>query len=85
MNYEKKEVYNLELTEELKERYRYILSGLGEDETREGLLKTPERAAKAMQFLTHGYQLEPAEILKSAMFKEDYNELLMVDYFCPPT
>ncbi len=78
MNYEKKEFYHPELTEELKEKYRFILSGLGEDEKREGLLKTPERAAKAMQFLTHGYELDPAEILKSAMFKEDYNEMVIV-------
>jgi len=78
MNYEKKEFYNQELTDELKEKYRNILTGLGEDETREGLLKTPERAAKAMQYLTHGYELNPADILKSAMFKEDYNEMVIV-------
>ena len=59
-------------------KYRKIIDELGEDTEREGLIKTPERAAKAMQFLTHGYDLDPAEILKSAMFAEDYNEMVIV-------
>ena len=54
------------------------MKGAGEDVTREGLLKTPERAAKAMQFLTHGYDIDPAEILKSAMFAEDYRQMVIV-------
>mgnify|MGYP000884117365 FL=1 len=55
-----------------------MLSTIGEDITREGILKTPTRAAKAMQFLTHGYDLNPAEILKSAMFKDDYSQMVIV-------
>ncbi|MFN7753919.1 MAG: GTP cyclohydrolase I FolE [Pseudomonadota bacterium] len=58
--------------------YADVLSMIGEDPTREGLVKTPERAAKAMQFLTHGYHLDPATILRSAMFREDYREMLIV-------
>jgi GTP cyclohydrolase I len=51
---------------------------LGEDPSREGLLKTPERVAKALQFLTQGYDMDPATILKSAMFKEDYSQMVVV-------
>ena len=78
MNYKKSEEYNEETTEKLVKKYRKIIDELGEDTEREGLIKTPERAAKAMQFLTHGYDLDPAEILKSAMFAEDYNEMVIV-------
>lgn len=58
--------------------YRAILKDLGENPDREGLLKTPERAAKAMHFLTHGYDLDPAEILRSAMFSEEYSQMVIV-------
>ncbi|MBB2150328.1 GTP cyclohydrolase I FolE [Pedobacter gandavensis] len=58
--------------------YTDILSQLGEDPTREGLVKTPERVAKALQYLTHGYDLDPAAILKGAMFKEDYSQMVVV-------
>src|SRR5688572_2164099 len=58
--------------------YEAILADLGEDPTREGLLKTPERVAKSLQYLTHGYDLKPAEILRSAMFKEDYSQMVVV-------
>jgi GTP cyclohydrolase I len=51
---------------------------LGEDPEREGLIKTPERVAKAMQFLTHGYKIDPAEVLRSAMFEEDYKQMVVV-------
>lgn len=78
MNYQKSEQYNEEITESLVNKYSEIIGDLGEDVHREGLLKTPERAAKAMQFLTHGYELNPSEILKSAMFAEDYNEMVIV-------
>lgn len=78
MNYQKSEQYNEKTTESLIEKYSEIIGELGEDVHREGLLKTPERAAKAMQFLTHGYELNPSEILKSAMFAEDYNEMVIV-------
>lgn len=62
----------------LSAHYAEILSLLGEDPRREGLMRTPERAAKAMRFLTHGYALDPAGILRSAMFVEDYREMLIV-------
>ncbi len=78
MNYKKEETYNTNVTKELSEKYELLLNRLGEDPTREGLLKTPERAAKAMQFLTHGYDLDAKEILKSAMFKEAYSEMVIV-------
>jgi len=58
--------------------YEKILSDIGEDPQREGLLKTPERVAKSMQFLTHGYDIDPAEIMKAAMFSEDYSQMVIV-------
>lgn len=78
MAYNKTEQYNEALTEQLKTGYHEMLSGLGEDISREGLLKTPERAAKAMQFLTQGYGQDAAAILRSAMFREDYSEMVLV-------
>ncbi len=72
------EEYNEETNTQLKQNYLDILSGIGEDTDREGIIKTPERAAKAMQFLTSGYCLDPTEILRSAMFKEDYNDMVVV-------
>ncbi len=68
----------MQVTDDVKERYKKIIQDLGEDTDRDGLLKTPERAAKAMQFLTQGYEQDPEEILKSAMFKESYNEMVIV-------
>lgn len=62
----------------LEEHYRAILDLLGEDGTREGLVKTPERVAKAMQFLTQGYTQSPEEVLRSAMFREDYRQMVIV-------
>jgi GTP cyclohydrolase I len=76
--YEKTEQYNSETTAVLAENYKNIIHGLGEDITREGLEKTPERAAKAMQFLTHGYALDPLEILKSALFTENHSQMIVV-------
>ena len=78
MPYRYFEEYDLKVTEEIQERYKNIIQDLGEDVTREGLLKTPERASKAMQFLTQGYHQDAAEVLKSAMFKESYNEMVIV-------
>lgn len=79
MAYIKHDEYdNPSLTVRLGKDYQDILEGLGEDTHREGLLKTPERAAKAMQFLTQGYGQDAAEILRSAMFKEDYSEMVLV-------
>jgi len=78
MPYKNFEEYNIKVTDDVKERYANIIKDLGEDFMREGLKKTPERAAKAMQFLTQGYEQDAAEILKSAMFKESYNEMVIV-------
>ena len=62
----------------MAEQVRGVLTELGEDPEREGLVKTPERVAKALQFLTHGYGLDPAEILRSAMFREEYQQMVIV-------
>lgn len=78
MAYKKTETYTEETTESLINKYETILNQLGEDPQREGLVKTPERVAKAMQFLTQGYDLDANEILRSAMFKEDYSEMVIV-------
>ena len=72
------EEFNLEVTESIRDKYRDIIAELGEDVDREGILKTPERASKAMQFLTSGYCQDPSEILKSAMFAEDYHDMVVV-------
>jgi len=76
--YEKIDQYNSQSVKRIADKYRTILDELGEDSQREGLLKTPERVAKALQFLTHGYHLDPAEILRSAMFKEEYQQMVIV-------
>ncbi len=78
MLYKNFEEYNIKVTEEVKEKFESIIEGLGEDTKREGIVKTPERAAKAMQFLTQGYHQDPAEILRSAMFKEGYDDMVIV-------
>ena len=78
MPYKKFEEYNMQVTDDVKDRYKSIIEDLGENTNRDGLLKTPERAAKALQFLTQGYNQDPVEILKSAMFKESYNEMVIV-------
>ena len=77
-SYEKVEQYDGEITEALADNYRTIINNLGEDINREGLEKTPERVAKAMQFLTHGYELNPLEIMKSALFTEDHKQMIVV-------
>lgn len=76
--YQKKEEYNDDRTAKIAEHYTEIIKLLGEDNTREGLLKTPERVAKAMMFMTHGYSQNPKEILQSALFKEDYKQMVLV-------
>jgi GTP cyclohydrolase I len=76
--YKKIDQYNQKLIESISSSYDNILNKVGENPNREGLLKTPQRAAKAMQFLTHGYEIDPVEILKSAMFKEDYSQMVIV-------
>ncbi|MEZ2414171.1 GTP cyclohydrolase I FolE [Muriicola sp. E247] len=76
--YQNLEEYNLNITNEVKERYEKIIDEIGEDVKREGLAKTPERAAKAMLFLTQGYKQDAVKILKSAMFAEDYDEMVII-------
>ena len=78
MGYKKIEHYDEESTKILSSHYKEVIENIGEDPTREGLLKTPERVAKAMQFLTQGYDQNPQEILKSAMFAEKYDEMVIV-------
>jgi GTP cyclohydrolase I len=70
--------YNEKRTEELTKLYEQVLNTLGENIDREGLARTPQRVAKAMQFLTQGYSANPEDILKSAMFKEDYSQMVIV-------
>lgn len=76
--YEKLDVYNPNLIEEIAGAYKKVLKAIGEDPDREGLIKTPERVAKSLQFLTHGYDLNPKDILMSARFKEDYRQMVLV-------
>ena len=77
-NYRREDIYNSEKIEELMGHYREILRLLGEDPDREGLIKTPERVAKAMSFITKGYAQDPIAILRSAMFKEEYQQMVLV-------
>jgi GTP cyclohydrolase I len=77
-NYQRIEKYNVVTTEKLSNHYKSIIELLGEDTSREGLEKTPLRVAKAIQFLLQGYEMDPEEILKSAMFKEDYRQMVVV-------
>ncbi len=76
--YKKKEEYKSKNIESLKEHYSKVLKLIGEDPSREGLIKTPERVAKSMQFLTQGYEMNVTEIIQSAMFSEDYSQMVLV-------
>ncbi|WP_306550831.1 GTP cyclohydrolase I FolE [Daejeonella sp.] len=76
--YTKIDQYDLEKIERIAAHYKAILTELSEDPSREGLIQTPVRVAKALQFLTHGYDANPEEILRSAMFKEEYNQMVVV-------
>lgn len=78
MAYSKIEKYDEDVTSGLMDTYRKALDLLGEDPEREGLVKTPERMAKAMQFLTQGYTLDAKAIIESAKFKEDVSEMVIV-------
>lgn len=78
LGYEKIEKYAPEKLSQLQEHYEAIIRLIGEDPGREGLLETPKRVAKAIQFLTQGYDHDPVEILLSAKFKEDYREMVIV-------
>lgn len=77
-SYRKLERFDPETTEKLSNHYRQILELLGENAERDGLQQTPERVAKSMQFLLQGYEQDPEEILRSAMFKEDYRQMVIV-------
>ena len=76
--YARNDEYNPILVRRIAENFRAILQDLGENPAREGLQRTPERYAKAMQFLTHGYDLNPADILRSATFREQYQQMVIV-------
>jgi GTP cyclohydrolase I len=76
--YDRIDRYDDQITWKLTESYHDVIKLLGEDVNREGLKETPQRVAKAMQFLTQGYGTDPADILKSAMFHEDYKEMVIV-------
>ena len=78
MSYTHLDAYDAPITDSVKKNYDHILNAIGEDPSREGLLKTPERAAKAMQFLTQGDDQDPVGILKGAMFKEDYDDMVII-------
>ena len=78
MGYKKIEEYDENTTSSISEHYEDILSTLGEDPKREGLEKTPERVAKSLQFLLHGYDVDPVEIMNSALFNEAYDEMVIV-------
>lgn len=78
MSYKKIEQYDEQTTNGLMEHYSGVIKLLGEDADREGLAKTPERIAKAMQYLTQGYNMDAAEILNSAKFQESYSEMVIV-------
>ena len=78
MGYKKVEQYDDQVTESLSSYYKKVIVDLGEDINREGLEKTPERVAKAMQFLTQGYDINPDDIIQSAMFTEDHSQMVIV-------
>lgn len=78
MAYIREDDYESEVTENLKKQYTEILAQLGEDPKREGLLKTPERVAKSLQYATQGYQMDAQKILNSAKFHEDVSEMIVV-------
>jgi len=77
-SYTRIDQYDAKVVRRIGDHYSDILKAIGEDPKREGLAKTPERVAKALQYLTHGYDLDPAAILRSAMFKEDYSQMVVV-------
>jgi len=76
--YIKKENYDPEKTQDISKKYEDIIDLIGEQKTREGLQKTPARAAKSIQFLTQGYHINPDEIIKSALFKEHYKQMVLI-------
>ncbi|MFT6746103.1 MAG: GTP cyclohydrolase I [Glaciecola sp.] len=76
--YKKTEEYDLEKTNSIAQSFTKVISDLGENIEREGLEKTPERVAKSLQFLTHGYDLDPVEIINSALFEEEHNQMVII-------
>ena len=80
LGYKRIDEYNGDTVAELASHYKEILRLIGEDPEREGLIDSPVRIAKAMQFFTHGYDLEPENIIKSAIFTEDYQQMVFVKY-----
>ena len=78
INYRRDDVYDPDTIAQLKSHYKAILQLLGEDAEREGLLKTPERVAKAWAYITKGYREDPIAILKSAIFREEYKQMVLV-------
>lgn len=76
--YVKIDRYNPEKVARIASHYAEILALLGEDPARQGLQKTPERVAKALQYLTHGYDVDPAAVLRGAMFEEEYSQMVVV-------
>ena len=78
MGYKKEETYNEDIKAALQSHYHGVIEAIGEDPQREGLLKTPERMAKAMMYITQGYSVDAAQILNSAKFEEAYSEMVLV-------
>jgi GTP cyclohydrolase I len=78
LGYQKNEQYDKKKLASLVKNYRNTIEALGEDSSREGLLKTPERVAKAMLYMTQGYDMDAATIINSAKFKESYSEMVIV-------
>ena len=76
--YTKTEEYNQKKTKQIAEKYQEIIEAVGEDIDREGLEKTPQRCAKAIQFLTQGYHINPDKIIQSALFNEHYNQMVLI-------
>src|SRR6218665_3281811 len=76
--YHRIDQFDTKTVQRISAHYGDILKAIGEDPEREGLQKTPERVAKSLQYLTHGYDLDPAAILRGAMFKEDYSQMVLV-------
>lgn len=76
--YQRIDAYDIESVDTIANQYSTVLKEIGENPDREGLLKTPERVAKALKYLTHGYELDPSKILESALFQEDYKQMVLV-------
>lgn len=78
INHRQENFYSAEKTKVLSNNYKQIIESLGEDTARDGLVKTPERVARAMQYLTQGYETDPYEVLRSALFDEGHSQMVIV-------